>query len=161
MSKFFFYFNINFFFLLISFTTFGQNLTPLRNYTFDQVAKNEEVNYIIIEGCVSLYSAMTELTKKKYPDLASQFFEIANIVYPYGIISLQKIRNISSEKAEKLFFEKVSKLTIRYVDEMNTIGKKTGSFFEGSFFGEDLKFCQEVTSSLNLLIQENLNSQKN
>ena len=161
MSKFFFYFNINFFFLLISFATFGQNLTPLRNYTFDQVAKNEEVNYIIIEGCVSLYSAMTELTKKKYPDLASQFFEIANIVYPYGIISLQKIRNIPSEEAEKLFFDKVSKLTIRYVDEMNAIGKKTGSFFEGSFFGEDLKFCQEVTSSLNLLIQENLNSQKN
>jgi len=154
VSKFFLYFNINFFILFISLSTFGQNLAPLRNYTFDQVAKNEEVNYLIIEGCVSLYSAMTELTKKKYPDLANQFFEIANTVYPYGIISLQKLRKISKRDAEMLFFEKVNKLTNKYVYEMNTIGKKTGSFFEGSFFGEDLKFCQEVTSSLNLLIQD-------
>ena len=161
VNKFFLYLNINFFILLISLSTFGQNITPLRNYTFDQVAKNEEVNYLIIEGCVSLYSAMTELTRKKYPDLASQFFEIANIVYPYGIISLEKLRKISKKEAEKLFFEKVNKLTNKYIDEMNTIGKKTGSFFEGSFFGEDLKFCQEVTSSLNLLIQENLKSGKN
>ena len=72
---------------------------------------------------------------------------------PMGIIN-KKYRT-------SVVVEKVNKLTKKYVYEMNTIGKKTGSFFEGSFFGEDLKFCQEVTSSLNLLIQEHLNSGKN
>jgi len=110
VSKFFLYFNIKFFILLISLSSFGQNLTPLRNYTFDQVAKNEEVNYLIIEGCVSLYSAMTELTKTKYPDLANQFYEIANIVYPYGIISLQKLRKISKKDAEMLTFGPLKQL---------------------------------------------------
>jgi hypothetical protein len=39
VSKVFLYFNVKFFILFISLSTFGQNLTPLRNYTFDQVAK--------------------------------------------------------------------------------------------------------------------------
>ena len=49
--------------LFLSNPLFAQGLQPLKNYTFGDVAENEEVNYLIIEGCVSLYSAITELTK--------------------------------------------------------------------------------------------------
>ena len=166
MSNLFLFFKKNLLSLLLSLlfllsnSVFSQSIKPLRNYTFDQVAENEEVNYLIIEGCVSLYSAMTELTKEQYPDMASQFFKIANTIYPYGIISLQRIKSLSNEQAEKEFFQKVNSLTNRYVYEMNETGNKTGSFFEGSFFGEDLKFCQEVTSSLYSLIKENFNNSK-
>ena len=142
--------------LFLSNSLFAQGLQPLKNYTFGDVAENEEVNYLIIEGCVSLYSALTELTKKQYPDLAKQFYEIANTVYPYGIISLSKTNNIPYEEAEKIFYEKVSKLTDQYILEMNNNGKKTGSFFKGSFLGEDLNFCHQVTKSLQLVVLESL-----
>ena len=56
--------------------------------------------------CISLYSAVTELTKDRYPELGNQFYEMANTIYPYGIISLSKINNISYMEAEKIFFDK-------------------------------------------------------
>jgi len=134
----------------------AQSIKPLKDYSFSEVVEKDEVNYLIIEGCVSLYSAVIELTKSEYPDLASDFFEIANTIYPYGIISLSKIKNISYENAEKKFFEKVSNLSEQYIQLMNDNGKKTGSFLKGSFLGEDLRYCHDVTSSLQLLISESL-----
>ena len=134
----------------------AQDIKPLKDYSFSAVVENDEVNYLIIEGCVSLFSAVTELTKDEYPDLASNFFEIANTIYPYGIISLSKIKNIPYENAEKKFFEKIKYLSEQYIKMMNDNGKKTGSFLKGSFLGEDLRYCYDVTSSLQLLISESL-----
>ena len=47
-------------------------------------------------------------------------------------------------------------LQTKYIDEMNKNGKKNGSYFKGSFLGEDLFFCHEVTKSLQLIILESL-----
>ena len=150
------------FFLIFLIIFFSKNslseesIKPLTNYTFNDVVESQEVNYLIIEGCVSLYSAITELTKKRYPDLAKQFFEIANTIYPYGIIALSKLKNLSYENAEKKFFEKVNNLSELYMMEMNRNGKKTGSYFKYSFLAEDLTYCHEVTKSLQLLVLESL-----
>ena len=126
MKKFFFIFLL----IFVSKNSLSEeDIKPLTNYTFNDVVESQEVNYIIIEGCVSLYSAITELTKKRYPDLANQFFEIANTIYPYGIIALSKLKNLSYEDAEKKFYVKVNNLTEQYMIEMNKNGKKTGSYF--------------------------------
>ena len=99
---------------------------------------------------------MTELIINKYPELGNQFYEMANTIYPYGIISLSKINEISHKKAEKIFYENIDVLTKKYIDEMNKNGKVNGSYFKGSFIADDLLFCHEVTKSLQLVILESL-----
>ena len=143
--------------ILFSNIVFSQNLKPLTNNTFENVMNDENTNYIVLEGCISLYSAITELTKKKYPQLAKSFFEMANTLYPYGILSLSKLNKIKSNQAEIIFFENINILTKKYIVEMNNNGKKNGSFFRGSFLGDDLFFCNEVTKSFNLVLKENSN----
>ena len=84
----------------------GKSLQPLTNNTFEEVMNDENANHIVLEGCISLYSAITELTKKEHPELAKSFFEMANTLYPYGIISLSKVeKHFISNEAEKIFFE--------------------------------------------------------
>ena len=76
--------------LFISNSLVAQTIKPLTNYSFENIIENDESSHAILQGCISLYSALTELIKNKYPDLASQFYEMANTLYPYGIISLSK-----------------------------------------------------------------------
>ena len=110
--------------LLLSNSLIAKTIQPLSHYTFEELLSNEEKNHYVIEGCVSLYSAITELIKTEYPDLASTFYEIANTIYPYGIISLKNTKNLSYDDAEKSFFENVSKLSEQYINEMNINGNK-------------------------------------
>ena len=77
-------------------------------------------------------------------------------MYPYGIISLSQIKKISYEEAENFFFNNVTNLTNEYIDEMNKNGKKNGSYFKGSFLGDDLFFCNEVAKSIKLIMMESL-----
>ena len=142
--------------LLLSNSLIAKTIQPLSHYTFEELLNNEEKNHYVIEGCVSLYSAITELIKTEYPELASTFYEIANTIYPYGIISLKDTKNLSYEDAEKSFFENVSKLSEQYIDEMNINGKKNGSYFKGSFIGDDLLFCNEITKYLQFAVLESL-----
>ena len=144
------------FIFFISSSLIAQTIQPLTNYSFERIVENNEASHKILEGCVSLYSAVTELTKNKYPELGNQFYEMANTIYPYGIISLSKINNISYKEAEKKFFNNVDSLTDQYIDEMNKNGKKNGSYFKGSFLGDDLTFCHEVTKYLQMMILESL-----
>ena len=142
--------------LFISNPLVAQTIKPLTNYSFENIIENDEASHLVLEGCISLYSAVTELTKDRYPELGNQFYEMANTIYPYGIISLSKINNISYKEAEKFFFDNVETLTDKYIDEMNRNGKKNGSYFKGSFLGDDLFFCHEVTKSLQLIVLESL-----
>jgi len=136
----------------------AKNIEPLNNHSLEEFFTDEKVSHTVLERCISLYSAITELTKKKYPELASEFYQIANTLYPYGIISFSKTRNISYEEAEKFFFTNVNNLTNLYIDEMKKNGEKNKSYFKMSFIGDDLRFCHEVTKSFNLVISE-LNSE--
>ena len=141
---------------LVSSSLSAQTIKPLTNYSIEDLLENDQANHSVLEGCISLYSALTELIKKKYPDLANQFYEIANTLYPYGIISLSKTKKITYQEAEKYFFDNVSNLTDQYIDEMNKNGKLNGSYFKGSFLADDLSFCHEVTRHLQLVIMESL-----
>ena len=144
------------FIFFISSSLIAQTIQPLTNYSFERIVENNEASHKILEGCVSLYSAVTELIINKYPELGNQFYEMANTIYPYGIISLSKINSITYKEAEKIFYDNVDVLTDSYIDEMNKNGKINGSYFKGSFLAEDLFFCHEVTKSLQLIILESL-----
>ena len=142
--------------LFISYPLVAQTVKPLANYSMDELLMDDKAHHNVLEGCISLYAAVTELTKNKYPELGSQFYEMANTIYPYGIISLSKINDIPYNEAEKIFFNNVSILTNQYIDEMINNGKINGSYFKGSFIADDLFFCHEVTKLLQLTILESL-----
>jgi len=143
-------------FLFFSNYLFAQTIEPLKNYSLQNILENDEINYKILEGCISIYSAVTELTKERYPDLGDQFFEMTETLNPYGIIALSKIQGKTYKEAENIFFNNVSSLKDQYIDEMNKNGKLNGSYFKGSFLGDDLSFCYEVTRYLQLVIKESL-----
>ena len=110
--------------LFISNPLVAQTIKPLTNYSFENIIENDEASHLVLEGCISLYSAVTELTKDRYPELGNQFYQMANTIYPYGIISLSKINSISYKEAEIFFFDNVETLTDKYIDE-NVILKYT------------------------------------
>ncbi len=93
-------------FFFISNSLFAQTIKPLTNYSFEELLNDDNANHFVLEGCISLYSAITELTNKKYPELANEFFEIANTIYPYGIISLSKKTPYLMKRRKKFFLLK-------------------------------------------------------
>jgi len=135
---------------------FAQTIEPLTNYSFENIVEDNEANYKILEGCISIYSAVIELTREKYPDLGNQFSEMTETLNPYGIIALSKIQGKTYNEVEKIFFNNVTSLRDKYIDEMNKNGKLNGSYFKGSFLGDDLTFCYETTKYLRLAIMESL-----
>ena len=143
-------------FLLCSNYLFAQTIEPLTNYSFENIVEDNEANYKILEGCISIYSAVTELTREKYPDLGNQFSEMTETLNPYGIIALSKMKGQPYNEAKNIFFNNISNLKNQYIDEMNKNGKLNGSYFKGSFLGDDLSFCYEVTRYLQLAIMESL-----
>ena len=143
-------------FLFFSNYLFAQTIEPLKNYSLENILENDEINYKILEGCISIYSAVTELTRERYPDLGDQFFEMTETLNPYGIIALSKIQDKPYNEVEKIFFNNVTNLRDKYIDEMNKNGKLNGSYFKGSFLGDDLTFCYETTKYLRLAIMESL-----
>ena len=143
-------------FLFFSNYIFAQTIEPLKNYSLENILENDEINYKILEGCISIYSAVTELTRERYPDLGDQFFEMTETLNPYGIIALSKMQEQPYNKAKKIFSNNVSNLKDQYIDEMNKNGKLNGSYFKGSFLGDDLTFCYETTKYLRLAIMESL-----
>ena len=132
----------------------AKNIEPLNHYSLEEIFTDEKASHTVLERCISLYSAITELIKKEHPELAKSFFEMANTLYPYGLLSLEKVEKISSNEAEKIFFKNITNLSKIYIEEMNINGKKYGSYLRGSFLGDDLSFCHEVTKSINLVILE-------
>ena len=141
---------------LVLITSQVQAVEPLKNNSLENILENDEINYKILEGCISLYTAVTELTRERYPDIGDQFSEITETLNPYGILALSKIQGQPYNEAKKIFFNNVSDLKNQYIDEMNKNGKLNGSYFKGSFLGEDLSFCYEVTSYFQLAIKESL-----
>jgi len=142
-------------FLILTFSKV-QAIEPLKNNSLENILENDEINYKILEGCISLYTAVIELTRERYPDIGDQFSEITETLNPYGILALSKIQGQPYNEAKNIFFNNVSVLKNQYIDEMNKNGKLNGSYFKGSFLGEDLSFCYEVTRYFQLAIKESL-----
>ena len=140
--------------LFITNPLLAENIGPMANYNVNQLLQDDNLTYKVIKGCVSLNSAVTELIKEEHPDLANEFFKSANYLYPFGILTLSKIKNINREEAEKEFLSSVDSRTSDYMNFMIKNGETTKSFIERTFLGDDLTFCNEIRSAIEITISE-------
>jgi len=132
----------------------AEKIERLSWYNLQELLEDDKLTYKIIKSCVSLNSAITELTKEEHPDLANEFFKSANYLYPFGILVLKKIKNINNKEAEKEFLSSVDNHTNDYMDFMIKNGKTTESFIKGTFLGDDIAFCIEIRSAIEITITE-------
>ena len=128
-----------------------EKIEQLSWYNLQELLEDDKLTYKIIKSCVSLNSAVTELIKEEHPDLANEFFKSANYLYPFGILVLKKINN---KEAEKEFLSSVDSLTNDYMDFMRQNGVINQSFINGTFLGDDLNFCNEIRSAIEITISE-------
>ena len=143
-----------FIFLLISTSLQAEKVERLGFYNLQEILEDDNLTYKIIKGCVSLNSAVTELIREEHPDLAKEFFESANYLYPFGILVLKKIKNTTRQTAEKEFFFGVDDLTNNYMSFMRQNGVINQSFFKGTFIGDDLNFCNEIRAAIETTISD-------
>jgi len=132
----------------------AEKIEQLSWYNLQELLEDDKLTYKIIKSCVSLNSAVTELIKEEHPDLAKEFFETANYLYPFGILVLKKIKNINNNVAEKEFFNDVDGLTNDYMNFMRENGAVNKSFFKGTFLGDDLNYCNEIRAAIETTILE-------
>ena len=132
----------------------AEKIEQLSWYNLQELLEDDKLTYKIIKSCVSLNSAVTELIKDEHPDLANQFFKSANFLYPFGILVLKKIKNIDNNNAEKQFLSSVDNLTNDYMDFMRQNGIINQSFIKGTFLGDDIAFCNEIRSAIEITISE-------
>ena len=132
----------------------AEKIEQLSWYNLQELLEDDKLTYKIIKSCVSINSALTELIKEEDPSLANEFFKSANFLYPFGILVLKKIKNINNKEAEKEFLSSVDSLTNDYMDFMIKNGEITESFFKGTFLGDDLNFCNEIRSAIEITISE-------
>ena len=132
----------------------AEKIEKLSWYNVQELLEDDNLTYKVIKGCVSINSAVTELIKEEHPDLANEFFKSANYLYPFGILVLKKIKNINNKEAEKEFLSSVDSLTNDYMDFMIKNGENKKSFIEGTFLGDDLTFCNEIRSAIEITISE-------
>ena len=142
--------------LLINNFAHAEKIDRLGFYNLQEILEDDNLTYKILKGCVSMNSAVTEVIRKDYPDLANEFFQTANYLYPFGILVLKKIRNIDKIEAEKIYFIDIKNLTSDYINFINKNGKENKSFFKGTFIGDDLNFCNEIRAA----IENSINTSK-
>tara|TARA_B100000965_G_scaffold237799_1_gene199323 strand:+ start:220 stop:681 length:462 start_codon:yes stop_codon:yes gene_type:complete len=140
--------------LIIAGSAQAEKIERLGYYNLQEILENDNLTYKIIKGCVSINSAVTELIKAEHPDLAKEFFKSANYLYPFGVLVLKKIKNISRQDAEKEYFFSVDSLTKEYIEFMRVNGVINKSFFKGTFIGDDLNFCNEIRAAIETTISE-------
>ena len=132
----------------------AEKIEQLSWYNLQELLEEDKLTYKIIKSCVSINSALTELIKEEDPNLANEFFKSANYLYPFGILVLKKTKNINNKEAEKEFLSSVDSLTNDYMNFMIQNGVINQSFIEGTFLGDDLSFCNEIRSAIELTISE-------
>ena len=109
-------------FLFLATALSAEKIERLGYYNLQELLEDDSLTYKIIRSCVSLNSAITEITKKNHPDLSKSFFETANYLYPFGILTLSKIKKMSYKNVEKEFMDKVSSQTSDYIKFMKSNG---------------------------------------
>ena len=141
-------------FLFICNPLFAGKVERLGFYNLQELLEDDNLTYKIIRSCVSLNSAITEITKEDYPDLSKSFFETANYLYPFGILTLAKIKKISYKDVEKEYMRQVNSQTSDYINFMKENGVAKQSFIKDTFIGDDLNFCNEIRSAIEITISE-------
>ncbi len=146
-------------FLLIANPVFAEKVEQLSWYNLQELLEDDNLTHKIIKSCVSLNSAVTEIIKEEHPDLAKKFFETANYLYPFGILTLAKIKKINYKDAEKEYLINVDAQTLDYMDFMKQNGVINQSFIKGTFLGDDIAYCNEIRSAIEITISESKKQQ--
>ena len=133
---------------------FAEKVERLGFYNLQELLEDDNLTYKIIKSCVSLNSAITEITKEEHPQLSKSFFETANYLYPFGILTLSKIKKMNYKDVEKEYMASVTSETSDYMDFMKQNGVANQSFIKGTFIGDDLNFCNEIRSAIEITISE-------
>ena len=145
--------------LFITSNLHAEKIERLGFYNIQEILGDDKLTYKIIKGCVSMNSAVTEIIKKEYPDLAKEFFETANYLYPFGVLVLKKIKNTNHQEAEKEYYFSIDNLTNNYVNFIRENGAVNKSFFKGTFLGDDLNFCNEIRGAIEISITHSKKSE--
>ena len=132
----------------------AEKVEQLSWYNIQELLEDDNLTYKVIKGCVSLNSAVTELIREEHPNLASEFYKTANFLYPFGILTLAKIKKINYKDAEKEYLNSVDTQTLDYMDFMRQNGVINQSFIKGTFLGDDLNFCNDIRSAIETTISE-------
>ena len=132
----------------------AEKIEQLSWFNLQELLEDDKLTYKIIKSCVSLNSALTELIKDEHPDIANEFFKSANYLYPFGILVLKKIKNISYKEAEKEYLISIDSQTLDYMDYMKQNGVINQSFIEGTFLGDDINYCNEIRSAIEVTHSE-------
>ena len=140
--------------LFIATPLFSEKVERLGFYNLQELLEDDNLTYKIIRSCVSLNSAITEITKDDHPDLSKSFFETANYLYPFGILTLSKIKKMNYKDVEKEYMISVTSQTSADMDFMKQNGVANQSFIKGTFIGDDLNFCNEIRSAIEITISE-------
>ena len=142
--------------ILIFLTTplFAAKVERLGFYNIQELLEDDNLTFKIIKSCVSLNSAITEITKEDYPDLSKRFVTTANYLYPFCIQTIKKIKKMNYQDVEKEYLESVSTQVNDYMDFMKENGVENQSFIKGTFIGDDLNFCNEIRSAIEITIAE-------
>ena len=135
----------------------ADKIEQLSWYNLQELLEDDNLTYKVIKGCVSMNSAVTELIREEHPNLAKEFYKTANFLYPFGILTLSKVKNIDRQIAEKEFMISVDGLTNDYINFMRKNGVTNQSFIKGTFLGDDLTFCNEIRSAIEITINESSN----
>ena len=95
---------------LLFFTTSlsAEKVERLGFYNIQELLEDDNLTYKIIKSCVSLNSAITEITREDHPELSKSFFATANYLYPFGILTLAKIKKLNYQDVEKEYQNNVS-----------------------------------------------------
>ena len=137
----------------------AEKIEQLSWFNLQELLEDDNLTYKIIKSCVSLNSAVTEIIKEEHPDLAKKFFETANYLYPFGILTLAKIKKINYKDAEKEYLNSVDIQTVDYMDFMKQNGVINQSFIKGTFLGDDIAYCNEIRSAIEITISESKKQQ--
>ena len=142
--------------IFIFFTTplFAGKVERLGFYNIQELLEDDNLTYKIIKSCVSLNSAITEITREDHPELSKNFFSTANYLYPFGILTLAKIKKVNYQDVEKEYSKSVSIQVSDYIEFMKKNGTANQSFIKGTFIGDDLNFCNEIRSAIEITISE-------
>ena len=82
-------------FLFLTTSLYAEKVERLGFYNIQELLEDDNLTYKIIKSCVSLNSAITEITKEDHPELSKSFFATANYLYPFGILTLAKIKKLN------------------------------------------------------------------
>ena len=137
----------------------AEKIEQLSWYNLQELLEDDNLTHKIIKSCVSLNSALTEIIKDEHPDMAKKFFETANYLYPFGILTLVKVKKINYKDAEKEYIKNIDEQTSDYMDYMKQNGVVNQSFIKGTFLGDDIAYCNEIRSAIEITLSETKNQQ--